>query len=98
MKHWEILNTHNGYAHIGSPSMAENDPELLKNFKERRGLKQGLIDLENDLREQGAKGWFTWTLITRPHVMRLLFKLGAKPYNMTLKQPEGDVIWFNKPL
>jgi len=92
MKPWDVINVTNGYAHIWSPIMDENDPELLKSFSARRKL---VVELKKI--EQKYKGWFSWTLTSRPHVIRLLHKLGAKPYAVTLRSDEeGHEIWFTK--
>lgn len=97
MENWKILSQHDGWLHIMSPSMAINDREVFSTFQSRRLLRQDLNVLEELIRHEKLKGWFSWTLTSRPHIMRLFSKVGAKPYSIeTFKDPSEDKIWFRK--
>ncbi|OGW44448.1 MAG: hypothetical protein A2Y66_01775 [Nitrospirae bacterium RBG_13_41_22] len=99
MEHWQILKITNEYAHISSPSLILNDRKVFENFKEKKELRQGLKDLEEHLKNLGIKKWVSWTLTSRPHIMRLFSKIGAKPYNIqTDKDSAKDMIWFKKEI
>lgn len=99
MNHWEIIEFYQDYAHITSPTMASNDPELFKSFSARKALRKGLKDLENIIHNDSRHGWVSWTLTSRPHIIRLFTKVGAKPFQINLKSDdEGHVIWFKKTI
>lgn len=99
MKHWGVDKVENNYAHIYSPTLMLDDPKAFEEFKEKKQCFLELKLLENDIKEMGLKGWFTWTLTSNPHIMRLLTKVKAKPYLVkTHKNPKKDAIWFFKEL
>jgi len=97
MENWQRLDILNNYVHIMSPSMAINDREVFSSFQSRKALFKDLLKLEQELKEEGFTGWFSWTLISRPHVIRLFSKVGSRPYmTQTFKDPSQDMIWFIK--
>lgn len=99
MEHWKILEVINNYAHIMSPSMDLNDTSVFKNFKDQRALRYGLKEIEFQLKLNGHQGWYSWTLTSRPHVMRLFARVNAKPYDLIpSKDPSQDIICFKKEI
>lgn len=94
-KHWKIIGFINDYAHLTSPTMEKNDPEVFKDFKDRKALRKELKELENTI----GKGWISWTLTSRPHIIRLFTKIGATPFLISLDTDEkGHIIWFKRDL
>lgn len=97
MLNWQRLDVLNNYVHIMSPTMAVNDTAVFSSYRAKRDLVEDFHKLEAELKNEGYDGWFSWTLFSRPHVMRLFTKVGARPYmSKTFKDPSKDMIWFIK--
>jgi hypothetical protein len=75
--------------------MQKDDAEVFRTFKERKALRKELSEIEKTV----GNGWVSWTLSSRPHIIRLFTKVGAHPFIVTLNtDKEGHIIWFKKEI
>ena len=88
--HWGINDLNNGYVNIYCPTITEN---RVNGYSVKKAIYKELKQTENFIRKAGYKGWVSWTGIQNPHIMKFLRKIGARPYEISLKK---EAIWFKK--
>ena len=85
-EHWEFFIRPDGYVTIRSKTVDEGVEEL-----EKRSVYNEMKELMEMIEVNGYRGWITDTKITFPGMMRILAKLGARPYAIN-----EDNIYFVK--
>ena len=87
---WRIQENINGWLWIIAPVMI-NREQLT--FGEQRGIVKDLRELEKNILDSAGKfhGWIAHTKIENAHIIHLLERLGAKPYDI-----DREMIWFKK--
>jgi len=76
--------------------MQLNDPEATKPFKIKREILTELKEIEKYIKSKNnLRGWVCSTHIEKPNIIRLLTKLGGKPFRVDLL---SNFIWFLKEI
>jgi hypothetical protein len=89
LKYWEVTDK-GEYCSIYCPVLNKGDLEF--------GVKRAIfVELKNIEKWIVGKytGWNAYTKLKNSHIMRLFWKVGAKPYHMDL---DADSIWFFKKI
>lgn len=93
-EYWIYKNVGRGWMEIGCPII--DDKEGSKPLGIKRKIYSEFKQLEKYLKEAvGVIGWVAWTHLENAHIMRFFAKVGAKPYNIDLKE---NKLWFFKDL
>jgi hypothetical protein len=91
MEYWKTEIVPPDYLHIWCPAMEDDLPfgVMRKIYKELREIESGLVG-------SGCfRGWIAHTKLKNAHIMRLLKKFGATPYDIDLTE---DNMFFRKDL
>lgn len=89
-QHWGFNDLANGYANIYCPTITEN---RINGYSCKKAVYKELWQTEAFLKKSGYKGWISWTGLVNPHIMKFFRKIGARPYEISLKK---ETIWFKK--
>ena len=92
MKYWVIEDLKNGYANIYCPTIHEDQ---VSSFSIKRQIYKELFRVESVLKESGFIGWVAWTGLCNPHIMKFFRKIGARPYEIAIKE---EAIWFKREI
>jgi len=91
-EYWWYESVGQGWANIWCPMI--DDKEGSESLGVKRKIYSEFKKLEAFLRElPGIIGWVAWTHLENDHIMRFFAKVGAKPYNIHLKDNQ---LWFCK--
>lgn len=87
--YWNTEVTDNLWLSINCPVMEEGN----LSFGVKRRIVEELREIEAQIMNNGLTGWVGHTELKNPHIMIMLRKLGAVPYEL-----QDGKLWFKKEI
>jgi hypothetical protein len=94
MNHWKIVNEIAGWLQVECPTYQANEGKKVP-LSINRQIYREWKEIENLIVKNNIKGWIANTEIDNWPMIRIITRVGAKPYRIDII---NKLIWFNKLL